>query len=140
MIDSNALLLLETLIDQASKSEQGMRALQQPEHETLGSDDKPAPDRFDREAITEFFNPEESEANYSKATTNGDPDHNKLAVKMGAKLTSDLLGQLQRDYKQQTVTPIRSVALASSRRLRQGSPGGPIQNLLIHTLQTFETY
>jgi hypothetical protein len=65
-----------------------------------------------------------------------DSADNRLSLKMTAKLSSDLLKTLEREMITSWKTPQQAVVGEASRRFRHGNPGGPIQNNILHWLQT----
>jgi len=127
-IDKSFDKVVRSLISQAELAADSLRGIEQPLPEDLSSGEDAGPDITDRKAVRDFFKAEETQLNYHEAMTSSDRSKRSTAAVMSARIINDFMGSLERDTKLYGTSRIRSVALEASRRRRQGSPGGPLQN------------
>lgn len=104
------------------------------------SDEISSPDPNDLNAVKDFFNTVEAWVQYHAAVAGTDSESNKLAVKMAAKLQSDLVSQLERDFKSASLTPVRARLFEASRRAKHSERGGPIYSNLIQMVQALSSF
>lgn len=103
----------------------------------LGTESVAAPDIKDVDAIGKFFaTPDLNRLSTSIASGNPS-DTNTLNIKIAAKLQSDILSQLERDYKLRYRSRIRSMAHEATRRLNHSEKQGPIYSNIIQGVHGF---
>lgn len=108
---------------------------------SLGTKDDPAPDVNNPAKIAEFFRLNDADKAYVAAmTSTSSEDIKHDAARIAAKLQSDIMSQLERDYKAQHTGRIRMVALQAARRKFHSEPRGPIFSGIGHGIQSFTGY
>jgi hypothetical protein len=136
-LDPQFVKFINFLIDQAKASEDYLRAQGTTKSENLGGKDAPAKHSDETpnnaEEVRTHFLRTQIYQNYINCIEKEKPTYEAIANK----LQGDFLAQLERDYKSQRLSRVRSSFMEASRRHGHGHPQGVIKNGIFRNVENW---
>ena len=129
-LDKNFVALMDAMREQARRFVAAIvDGAETPRWDDYSHGDTDSPAYFDREATRKHFDVEQAQQMYANAMA-GEDGFNERRCLVAAKLQSDLINQVERDFKMRRMTRIRAQGIETSRRARHAHLKGPIARQL----------